>query len=78
MKIKRLKRANRVLTFFRYNYGYLPPYSTLLDGTFCQAALTNKINLREQLPKYFSNETNIFISKCVIHELGILINFIKI
>nr|CAD2167647.1 unnamed protein product [Meloidogyne enterolobii] len=56
MKVKRLKRASRVLTFFRYKFGYIPPYSILLDGTFCQEALKCKINLREQLPKYLRDE----------------------
>lgn len=70
MKIKRLKKANRVLTFYRYNYDYLSPYSVVLDGTFCQAALTNKINLREQLPKYLSETVNISVTKCVLNELG--------
>lgn len=31
------------------------PYHTV-DGTFCQAALTGKIQLKEQLPKYFGGE----------------------
>ncbi|KAF7632578.1 hypothetical protein Mgra_00008025 [Meloidogyne graminicola] len=65
MKVKRLKRASRVLTFFRYKFGYIPPYSILLDGTFCQEALKCKINLREQLPKYLRDEgLEMFVTEC--------------
>lgn len=70
MKITRLKRANKVLTFYRYNYGFQTPYTVLLDGTFCQAALQNKINLREQMPKYFGGEVNIVTTACILKELG--------
>uniref|UniRef100_A0A914CCS5 rRNA-processing protein UTP23 homolog n=1 Tax=Acrobeloides nanus TaxID=290746 RepID=A0A914CCS5_9BILA len=69
MKIKRYKRAQRILTFFRYNFGYAPPFTVLLDGTFCQAALQNKVNLREQMPKYMAEETEMVTSSCVINEL---------
>lgn len=72
MKIKRLKRANRILTFFRYNYGYQAPHTALLDGTFCQAALKNKINIQEQLPKYLASEVQIVVTKCILAELEML------
>ena len=77
MKVKRLKRASRVLTFFRYKFGYISPYSILLDGTFCQEALKCKINLREQLPKYLRDENlEMFVTECVLNELGIIFVFL--
>lgn len=60
MKVKRLKRAYRILTFYRYKFGYTPPYSVLLDGTFCQLALQSKINLQEQMPKYLANPMEMY------------------
>ncbi|KAI1718830.1 fcf1 domain-containing protein [Ditylenchus destructor] len=72
MKIQRQKRASKILTFYRYNYGFQPPHSVLLDGNFCQAALQNKINLREQMPKYFMNEVNIVVTNCILKELEAL------
>ncbi|ETN72250.1 hypothetical protein NECAME_13920 [Necator americanus] len=41
----------------------------LVDGTFCNAALANKINLREQLPKYLGGDVDIVTTKCVLAEL---------
>jgi U3 small nucleolar RNA-associated protein 23 len=73
MKVKRLKRAARVLTFFHYNFGYHPPHSILLDGTFCQAALQNKINLREQMPKYLAEtpeRVEMYVTECMLNELS--------
>jgi len=69
MRTKRVKKANKTLNFFHFNYKYEPPYLILLDGTFCQAALENKINLREQMPKYLSAEIEMLVTKCVLNEL---------
>lgn len=68
-KVKRVKRASRILTFFKYNYKFEPPFRVLVDGTFCMAALQNKINLKEQMPKYLQGEIEIVTTKCVIDEL---------
>uniref|UniRef100_A0A1I7XU04 rRNA-processing protein UTP23 homolog n=1 Tax=Heterorhabditis bacteriophora TaxID=37862 RepID=A0A1I7XU04_HETBA len=69
MKVKRYKRANRILTFFKYNFKFQSPYRVLVDGTFCNAALINKINLREQMPKYLGGEVEIVTTSCVLAEL---------
>ncbi|VDM47553.1 unnamed protein product [Toxocara canis] len=69
MKVKRYKRAQRVLTVYRYNFGFEPPFRILLDGTFAMAALHNKINLREQMPKYLNQEVEMCVTKCVLAEL---------
>ncbi|VDK42458.1 unnamed protein product [Anisakis simplex] len=69
MKVKRYKRAQRILTVYRHNFGFNPPYRVLMDGTFAMAALQNKINLREQMPKYLNEEVEICVTKCVLNEL---------
>lgn len=40
MKIKRQKKVQRTLNFFKHNFGHRPPFQLLIDGTFCQACLT--------------------------------------
>ncbi|VDD95126.1 unnamed protein product [Enterobius vermicularis] len=69
MKIRRYKRAQRQISVFRYNFGFSPPFRILIDGTFAVAALANKINLREQLPKYLAEEVIICVTPCVLAEL---------
>jgi len=69
MKIKRYKKVNKYLTFYENNYKFRPPYQILLDGTFCQYALKYKVNISEQLPKYFGNEVKLFTTSCVINEI---------
>ncbi|CAI5446606.1 unnamed protein product [Caenorhabditis angaria] len=69
MKVKRIKRANRILTFFKYNYKFNAPYKVLMDGTFCNAALQEQINLAEQIPKYLTEETHLMTTNCVLEEL---------
>ncbi|OZC08004.1 hypothetical protein X798_05000 [Onchocerca flexuosa] len=69
MKVKRYKRAKRIISIYRHNFGFEPPYQVLLDGTFAMAALQNKINLREQMPKYLNAEVDIRVTNCVLKEL---------
>ncbi|XP_069776652.1 rRNA-processing protein UTP23 homolog [Narcine bancroftii] len=69
MKIKRQKTAKKVISFYRYNYGFREPFQILLDGTFCQAALKNKIQIKEQMPKYLMGEIHLCTTNCVLKEL---------
>ncbi|XP_066531090.1 rRNA-processing protein UTP23 homolog [Hoplias malabaricus] len=69
MKIKRQKQAKKTLSFYRYNFGFREPYQILIDGTFCQAALKNKIQIKEQMPKYFMGEVHLCTTNCALKEL---------
>ncbi|CAJ0940961.1 unnamed protein product, partial [Mesorhabditis belari] len=72
MKVKRVKRAAKILNFFKYNYKLFPPLRILVDGTFCLAALKDKINLREQMSKYVGADCQILTTKCVLKELELI------
>ncbi|GMR31824.1 hypothetical protein PMAYCL1PPCAC_02019 [Pristionchus mayeri] len=69
MKQTRLRRAARILSVYRYNFGVTPPYQVIIDGTYAQAALTEKLNLAEQLPKYLGAPVEIYTTKCCLDEL---------
>nr|XP_020645264.1 rRNA-processing protein UTP23 homolog [Pogona vitticeps] len=69
MKITRQKHAKKNMGFYKYNFGFREPFQVLLDGTFCQAALRNKIQIREQLPGYLGGATQFCTTRCVIKEL---------
>lgn len=69
MKITRLKHVKKNLGFYRNNFSFREPYQVLLDGTFCQAALKNQIQIKEQLPKYLMGEVQLCSTNCVIKEL---------
>ncbi|GFO18947.1 rRNA-processing protein utp23 homolog [Plakobranchus ocellatus] len=64
----RYKKAKRILTFYYNHIGLKPPYVVLVCGTFCKQALTDKINIAEQLPKYLSGEIQLYTTKCAIKE----------
>ncbi|XP_062609373.1 rRNA-processing protein UTP23 homolog [Saccostrea cucullata] len=68
MGIKRQKQVRKSLAFYKKNFGYSPPYHVIVDGTFCRAALKQKINIREQLPKYLEAEVNICTTQCILEE----------
>ncbi|XP_075681919.1 rRNA-processing protein UTP23 homolog [Rhinoderma darwinii] len=69
MKIKRQKHAKKNLNFYKHNFRFREPYQVLLDGTFCQSALKNQIQIKEQLPKYLMGEVQLCTTHCVIKEL---------
>ncbi|KAK3511647.1 hypothetical protein QTP70_014581 [Hemibagrus guttatus] len=72
MKIKRQKHAKKAISFYKYNFGFREPFQIMIDGTFCQAALKNKIQIKEQLPKYFMGEVQLCTTKCALKELETL------
>ncbi|XP_042242402.1 rRNA-processing protein UTP23 homolog isoform X1 [Homarus americanus] len=69
MKIKRYKKAQRILGFFQNNFDLRPPYSVLLDGTFCRASLEVKVKIKEQIPKYLGAQTKLVTTQCIILEV---------
>ncbi|XP_049607909.1 rRNA-processing protein UTP23 homolog [Syngnathus scovelli] len=72
MKIKRQKIAKKTLSFYKYNFNFREPYQVLIDGTFCQAALKNKIQIKEQMPKYLMGEVHLCTTNCALKELETL------
>ncbi|NXN26161.1 UTP23 protein, partial [Nycticryphes semicollaris] len=69
MKLKRQKHAKKNMGFYKHNFHFREPFQVLLDGTFCQAALRNKIQIREQLPGYLGGATQLCTTRCVLKEL---------
>ncbi|XP_012725917.2 rRNA-processing protein UTP23 homolog [Fundulus heteroclitus] len=69
MKIKRQKQAKKTISFYKYNFSFREPFQILLDGTFCQAALKNKIQIKEQMPKYLMGEVQLCTTNCALKEL---------
>ncbi|KAL2080239.1 hypothetical protein ACEWY4_024032 [Coilia grayii] len=72
MKIKRQKQAKRTISFYKYNFCFREPFQVLIDGTFCQAALIGKIQIKEQLPKYLMGEVQLCTTNCALKEVETL------
>ncbi|XP_067143996.1 rRNA-processing protein UTP23 homolog [Centruroides vittatus] len=68
MKIRRYKRVQRYMGFYTNNFGFRSPYQVLIDGTFCQAALKYKVNIKEQMPKYLNSDVKLLTTVCVVNE----------
>ncbi|KAF1740544.1 hypothetical protein MXB_4218, partial [Myxobolus squamalis] len=73
MRLKRHKNFKRNIKFFESNYGFYKPHRLFVDATFAQAALIAKVDLKDQISKYFGDEVimvfhKIVVSKCVINE----------
>ncbi|XP_023014405.2 rRNA-processing protein UTP23 homolog [Leptinotarsa decemlineata] len=69
MKIRRYKKVNKNLGFFTNTYGFRQPYQVLVDGTFCFAALKNKINIADNIPRYLQAEIKLITTQCAIIEM---------
>lgn len=68
MKINRYKKLTRRLGFYINNYNFRLPYQLLIDGTFCFAALNNKINIQDNMPRYLQGELKLITTQCVLIE----------
>ncbi|XP_037650002.1 rRNA-processing protein UTP23 homolog [Sebastes umbrosus] len=72
MGLKRQKQAKKTISFYKYNFSFREPFQILIDGTFCQAALKNKIQIKEQMPKYLMGEVQLCTTNCALKELETL------
>eukprot|EP00041_Stephanoeca_diplocostata_P009579 m.148184 g.148184 ORF g.148184 m.148184 type:complete len:228 (+) comp17798_c0_seq1:248-931(+) len=72
MKVKRLKRARKLLQLYTSSFGFREPFQILVDGTFCQAALETKTHLQEQIPAYLSVKVTLLTTGCIISEIDSL------
>ncbi|XP_041483793.1 rRNA-processing protein UTP23 homolog [Lytechinus variegatus] len=68
MKVKRYKHARKYLGFYKHNFNFREPHQVLVDGTFTRMALQNKINIKEQLPKYLGGEVQLTTTNCILKE----------
>ena len=77
MKIRRHKHTKRVLKFYKTNYSfeYEKHVNILIDGTFAHQALESKINIADQMPKFFDlkpNNCRLCTTKCALKETEML------
>jgi U3 small nucleolar RNA-associated protein 23 len=78
MKITRYKRVQRYLNFYKNNFSFRAPFQILIDSTFCQSALKNKVNITEQMPKYLNDSVKLFTTVCVVEETQRLSQYLVI
>jgi U3 small nucleolar RNA-associated protein 23 len=62
MKIGRGKTNKRTLAFYARSFGLKPPFSVVIDGTFVQAALKQRIRIKEQLVNVFRGSWTVLIA----------------
>ncbi|OAF66999.1 COG complex subunit 3 [Intoshia linei] len=68
MTLKRQKNVKNILKYYETVCKLKPPYHILVDGTFCSIALKNKVDLYEQIPRYFKAQVHLYTTKCIISE----------
>uniref|UniRef100_A0A1Q3F5T3 rRNA-processing protein UTP23 homolog n=1 Tax=Culex tarsalis TaxID=7177 RepID=A0A1Q3F5T3_CULTA len=69
MKVTKHKKARKYMSFYINNFGFREPLLTLIDGTFCQAAYKARIQIEDQLKKYFQCELKLIVTACIITEV---------
>lgn len=57
------------MNFYINNFNFRQPYQLLIDGTFCVAALNNKINIADNMPRYLQGELKLLTTPCAIVEM---------
>ncbi|XP_060077277.1 rRNA-processing protein UTP23 homolog [Ylistrum balloti] len=65
---KRQKRVRKLISFYKNNFGLETPYNILVDGTFSKSALTFKVNISDQMPRYLEGEVNVITTECIKEE----------
>jgi U3 small nucleolar RNA-associated protein 23 len=72
MKLKRAKRARKILSFLRSAHGFKPPFDVLVDGTAIQASLNHGVALPDALPKVLGGNVRLLVPRAVVAELHVL------
>uniref|UniRef100_A0A182P8K8 rRNA-processing protein UTP23 homolog n=1 Tax=Anopheles epiroticus TaxID=199890 RepID=A0A182P8K8_9DIPT len=68
MKITKHKKARKYMSFYINNFGFREPLLVLIDGSFCHAAYKVRLQIEEQLKKYFQCEVKPIVTACIITE----------
>ncbi|XP_055601103.1 rRNA-processing protein UTP23 homolog [Uranotaenia lowii] len=68
MKVTKHKKARKYMSFYINNFGFREPLLVLIDGTFCHAAYKARIQIEDQLKKYFQCELKPIVTACIITE----------
>ncbi|XP_058447812.1 rRNA-processing protein UTP23 homolog [Malaya genurostris] len=68
MKVTKHKKARKYLSFYINNFGFREPLLVLIDGTFCHAAYKARIQIEDQLKKYFLSDLKLIVTACIITE----------
>lgn len=53
-------------------FRFREPYLVLVDGTFCQKAVTQHIDIKERMRSYIESEVTCCTTKCILAELEML------
>lgn len=69
MRLKKHKRAKKLLQNYIQHFAFREPFRIVVDGTFCQAALETRTNLKEDIPSYLGVPATLVTTKCVVDEL---------
>lgn len=68
MKITKHKKTRKYMSFYINNFGFREPLLVLIDGSFCHAAYKIRLQIEEQLKKYFQCEIKPIVTACIITE----------
>jgi len=66
--VTRLKKARKRMKIYKSCFGFREPYQVLVDGTFCQAAITNKAFVQQSIGFIFKGQVKFLTTPCVIKE----------
>jgi rRNA-processing protein FCF1 len=72
MKIKKLKRTRKALVYFQTVHGIRPPYTVLVDGTFIQASIVQRIAIKDELAKVLGAKVVVAVTEGIVKELRLL------
>lgn len=61
--------ARKVLSFYRVNFGYEPPYRVLLDADMVQTSIANNLFIKNTLPNLLNATAYVVVTACVVRTL---------
>ncbi|KXN89861.1 rRNA-processing protein utp23 [Leucoagaricus sp. SymC.cos] len=69
MRQKRTKAYRKLMHLYCQSFGFRQPYQVLVDAEICRTAISQKIDIVNQLGTVLQGEVKPMITQCCIHEL---------
>lgn len=61
--------ARKVLSFYRVNFGFDPPFQVLLDAEMMYTAIKNNLYIKHALPTLLNASSHIVVTSCIVRAL---------
>lgn len=66
------QQISKIVSFFRLNFQFHPPYQMILDGNFIKLLVEKELDFSKRLEHILSGKAILRVTSCILRELELL------